>query len=69
MVKDGEFGFVFTSCGSWIYEPCMDEHERVFVMGIWVYRSISWIYGFDLLEVSMLNVLEFSVLRLIMNVG
>ena len=39
------------------------------VLQLWVYESISWIYGFDLLEVSMLNVLEFSVLRLIMNVG
>ena len=56
--------FVFIGCGSWIYEPCMNERERVFVYG-----SISWIYGFDLLEVSMLKVLEFSVLRLIMNVG
>ena len=41
------------------------------VLWLWVYGSItiSWIYGFDLLEVSMLNVLVFSVLRLIMNVG
>ena len=39
------------------------------VLQLWVYESISWIYGFDLLEVSMLNVLEFSVLRLIMSVG
>ena len=36
---------------------------------LWVYGSISWICRLDLLEVSMLNVLEFSVLRLIMNVG
>ena len=39
------------------------------VLWLWVCGSISWIYGFDLLEVSMLNVLEFSMLRLIMNVG
>ena len=32
-VKDDEFGFVFTGCGSWIYEPCMDERERVFGYG------------------------------------
>ena len=32
-VKDGEFGFIFTGCGSWIYEPCMDECERVFGYG------------------------------------
>ena len=35
---------------------------------LWVYGSISWIYGFDLLRVSILKVLEFFVLRLIMNV-
>ena len=39
------------------------------VLWLWVYGFISWIYEFDLLEVSMLNVLEFSMLRLIMNVG
>ena len=27
------FGFIFTGCGSWIYEPCMNERERVFSYG------------------------------------
>ena len=39
------------------------------VLWLWVCGSISWIYGLDLLEISMLNVSEFNALRLIMNVG
>ena len=34
--QDGEFGFIFTSCESWIYEPCMDG---------FIFTSCeSWIY-------------------------
>ena len=41
-VKDGEFGFIFTSCGSWIYEPCI---VKVYlVMGLWVYFLDSWVW-------------------------
>ena len=79
-VVDGEFGSRMVNLGQgwWVWFRIY----RLWVLDLWtlygwtwksiwlwVYGSISWIYRFDLLEVSMLNVLEFSVLRLIMNVG
>ena len=55
----------------WFERNFLEKNSLIWVqvLWLWVYGSISWIYGFDLLEVSMLNMLEFSVLRLIMNVG
>ena len=65
-IKDGEFGFVFLGCGLGFMNLVWMNVKEYLVMGLWVYFLDLWVW---FIEASMLNVLEFSVLRLVMNVG